>query len=159
MNGTAKLAVQGVDYTADTAGFLAGGSASGATAMAALVNQTYAACPNTLLTLSGYSQGAQLVHNVMPTLPASTTAKIASVVLFGDPKNGTAIANIDNAKVRTICHAKDDICKGGDGVGIAHLTYSLNALAAADWVVNGAGMANLGISSARVITQALGLGG
>jgi len=33
MNGTAKLAVQGVDYPADTAGFFAGGSPAGAVAM------------------------------------------------------------------------------------------------------------------------------
>lgn len=33
MNGTGKLAIQGVDYPADIAGFLAGGSTIGATTM------------------------------------------------------------------------------------------------------------------------------
>jgi cutinase len=100
---------------------------------AGLVNRTMAACPNTLLTLSGYSQGAQVVHNTIPMLPASTTAKLSSVVLFGDPKNGTAIPNIDMAKVLTVCHKGDDICKGGDEIGIQHLSYSLDAGLAADW--------------------------
>lgn len=33
MNGTGKLAIQGVDYPADIAGFVAGGSSIGATTM------------------------------------------------------------------------------------------------------------------------------
>jgi hypothetical protein len=33
MNGTGKLAIQGVDYPADIAGFVAGGSPIGATTM------------------------------------------------------------------------------------------------------------------------------
>lgn len=65
---------------------------------------------------------AQLVHAAMPLLPTSTTDKIASVVLFGDPKNGTTIENLDMGKVRTFCHGRDDICKGGDVIGVSHLT-------------------------------------
>jgi len=89
-------------------------------------------------------------------LPTSTTDKISSIVLFGDPKNGTAIANVDMAKVQTFCRKGDDICAGGDEIGIQHLSYSLDAGPAADWVVNGMGMAVLGISSARVKTGANG---
>jgi len=150
MNGTGQLAIQGVDYPADVAGFLAGGSPFGGVVMAALVNSTLARCPNTLLTLSGYSQGAQIIHNSMSLLPATTTSKISSIVLFGDPKNGTAVPNVDAAKVYTICHAGDNICAGGDRVGIAHLNYSLDAGTAAGFVVNGQGMAKIGISSMRV---------
>lgn len=98
------------------------------------MNKTLAACPKTLLTLSGYSQGAQLIHIAMPMLPANTTAMISSVVLFGDPKNGTAIENVDNSKVYTICHEGDDICKGGDDISVHHLNYVLSAPLAADWV-------------------------
>ena len=36
MNGTNQLAIQGVDYPADIAGFLAGGSPIGVTVMCAL---------------------------------------------------------------------------------------------------------------------------
>lgn len=35
--------------------------------------------------MSGYSQGGQLVHNAAKILPASTMAKVNSVVIFGDP--------------------------------------------------------------------------
>jgi len=75
------------------------------TPRAKLINTTLAACPNTPLLLSGYSQGAQLVHLAAASLPANTTAKISSVVLFGDPKNGTAIQGIAADRVLTICHS------------------------------------------------------
>ena len=120
LNGTNQLAIQGVDYPADITGFLEGGSPIGVAVMcvallsfslavtdilrAKLINHTFAACPNTPLLLSGYSQGAQLVHQAAAALPANTTAKISSVVLFGDPKNGTAIQGIAADKVLTICH-------------------------------------------------------
>ena len=44
-----------------------------------------AACPDTKLVASGYSQGAQIVHNAIGQLPAETAAWISKVVLFGDP--------------------------------------------------------------------------
>lgn len=117
---------------------------------AALVNSTLSKCPSTLLTLAGYSQGAQLVHNSLSLLPTNTTSKISSIILFGDPKNGTALPNIDNNKVYTICHAGDDICAGGDQVSLSHLNYSADAGTAAAFVINGRGMGMLGISSQRV---------
>ena len=51
----------------------------------AVVEQAYKKCPNTKVVLSGYSQGAMLVHNAAKSLPAATTSKIAAVVTFGDP--------------------------------------------------------------------------
>ncbi len=127
MNGTNQLAIQGVDYPADIAGFLDGGSPIGARTMyvhafsprprtnsylrAKLINQTLAACPSTPLLLSGYSQGAQVVHLATASLPANTTSKISSVILFGDPMNGTALQGIPAEKVLTICHTDDDVRK------------------------------------------------
>jgi cutinase len=145
-----NLAVQGVPYPADIAGFLAGGSSLGAITMAALINVTLDQCPKTLLTVAGYSQGAQLIHDSLPLLPSNITSLISSVVLFGDPKNGTAISNIDSKKVMTICHAGDDICKGGDFIGASHLNYSADAGTAAGFVMAGRGMGMLGISSGSV---------
>ena len=115
---------------------------------AALVNSTFSTCPSTLLTLSGYSQGAELVHLATSQLPANTTSKIASVVLFGDPKNGTALNGVDAKKVLTICHTGDDICQGGDDVGLAHLNYSADAGTAAMFALGG--VAELGITSQRM---------
>ena len=64
------------------------------------------------------------MHLATASLPSNTTSKINSVVLFGDPKNGTAVQGVDASRVLTICHSGDDICKGGDDVGLAHLNYS-----------------------------------
>jgi len=165
---TNQLAIQGVDYPADVSGFLAGGSPIGAAVMyvffpivfslssdvksysrAKLINTTLAACPSTPLLLSGYSQGAQVVHLAAASLPASTTAKISSVVLFGDPKNGTVIQGVAANKVLTICHASDDICKGGGDISLSHLNYSLDAGTAAMFALGSAG-AKLGITSQRM---------
>jgi cutinase len=94
------------------------------------------------------------VHNALSTLPCNTTSKISSVVLFGDPKNGTALPNIDNNKVDMICHATDNICAGGDLIRLSQLNYSADAGVAANFVVNWRGLGMLGISSARVKTGA-----
>lgn len=97
------------------------------------------------------------MHLATASLPANTTSKIASVVLFGDPKNGTALQGVDGSKVLTICDAGDDICQGGDRIGVAHLSYSRNATEAAMFVLGSAG-ATLGITSQNVRMQAVGLG-
>ncbi|KAH8659140.1 cutinase-domain-containing protein [Tricladium varicosporioides] len=149
MNGTNQLAVQGIDYPADVAGFLAGGSQKGAEKMASLINSTMTKCPNTPILLSGYSQGAQVVHLATASLPPSTTSKIASVILFGDPKNGTALTGIDATKVMTFCHTKDDICKGGNQLSLSHLNYSSDANAAAMFAL-GSAAPMLGITSQKL---------
>lgn len=83
--GEANLAVQGVEYPADVAGFLAGGDADGSQLMAELVEQAVSECPGSNVIMSGYSQGAQLVHNAAEILPSDVTAQVAGVVMFGDP--------------------------------------------------------------------------
>ncbi|TVY65673.1 Cutinase, partial [Lachnellula suecica] len=154
INGTNQLAIQGVDYPADLVGFLAGGSPIGGAVMAALINHTLTSCPTTPLVLSGYSQGAQVVHLATAALPSNTTSKIASVVLFGDPKNGTALQGVDSSKVLTVCHPSDDICKGGDDISVAHLNYSGNAMQAAMFVM-GSAAGTLGITSQKMRTAGL----
>jgi cutinase len=52
--GAVNLAVQGVAYPADIAGFLAGGDATGSATMAQLVNQAMTQCPQTKVVMSGY---------------------------------------------------------------------------------------------------------
>jgi cutinase len=99
-----------------------------------MVTQVLSACPSTKLVLSGYSQGGQLVHNAAAMLPASTMAKVSSVVIFGDPQNGKPVANVTAANVKIICHPRDNICQGGDLIRVPHLTYGLNAADAAQFV-------------------------
>ncbi|CAG8983139.1 hypothetical protein HYALB_00004582 [Hymenoscyphus albidus] len=153
-NDTNHIAIQGVDYPADVAGFKAGGSVDGANRMASLVNDTTSKCPNTQICLSGYSQGAQVVHLATTSLPSSTMSKISSIVLFGDPKNGTAIQGIDKGKVLTICHPGDNICAGGSKITRDHLSYGENAEAAAAFAVSG--IAQMGISSQKMVRNKMG---
>lgn len=96
LGGTSRLAIQGVTYPANVLGFLAGGDAAGATTMFNLINtvsivaykhwchmdagtdfpQAASKCPSTKIVVSGYSQGAQLVHTATQRLSAATAARV-----------------------------------------------------------------------------------
>ncbi|KAJ4420888.1 hypothetical protein N0V82_004067 [Gnomoniopsis sp. IMI 355080] len=134
--GEENLAVQGVDYPADIPGFLAGGSSAGSQTMAALVQQAVSQCPKTQVVISGYSQGAQLVHNAAAMLPASVMDKVAGAVLFGDPDDGTAVQGVSSAQTLVICHPGDLICAHTAIVEPQHLTYSENAVQAANFAAS-----------------------
>ncbi|KFY07955.1 hypothetical protein V492_06679 [Pseudogymnoascus sp. VKM F-4246] len=138
--GTDNLAVQGVDYPADIAGFLAGGDAAGSKLMGELVGQAITQCPDTKVVMSGYSQGGQLVHNAAVQLSADNSAKVNSVVIFGDPNDGDAVGSIPAANVDVICHDGDNICDGGIIILPAHLNYSMDAPAAAAFVKGKTGL-------------------
>nr|POE95407.1 cutinase [Quercus suber] len=138
--GSSSVAVQGVAYPADVAGFEAGGDATGSALMAKLAAQAQSQCPKTKLVLSGYSQGSQLVHKAGALLTDSQAAFVNSVVVFGDPDNGVAISHIPASKVLTICHPTDNICQGGSNFFGSHLTYSMDAKTAANFVKQKAGL-------------------
>jgi cutinase len=87
------------------------------------VQQTRARCPTTDLILSGFSQGAQVVHNTTLLLTAADSAFVNTVLLFGDPDSGLPVGNITSSKVSTACHAGDNICEHGDLVLETHLSY------------------------------------
>lgn len=81
-----NLAIQGVNsYAATVTGYLAGGDAIGSAAMTKQIVGVKALCPSTKLVVSGYSQGAQLVHNALGLLDAETAGWVEKVVMFGDP--------------------------------------------------------------------------
>jgi cutinase len=153
-----KMAIQGLDYAATaSSALLLGGSPSGALALARLANTTHAACPSTRLVLSGYSQGAAVVRSALADHlqgggSAATLAAVSSVVLFGDPRNGTAVPGIDPARLFVACHAGDVICEGGTLVLPQHLNYSGDAPAAAMHVMQ---RSRLGIVSADAVMQGM----
>ncbi|KAH9234518.1 carbohydrate esterase family 5 protein, partial [Colletotrichum gloeosporioides 23] len=122
-----NLEVQGIEYPADVPGFLAGGDANGSQEMATLTQQAITNCPNSAVIMSGYSQGGQLVHNGAAMMPAEMTAKVAGVVIFGDPLNGQAVQGVDASRTKVICHNGDNICEGGNQIRRAHLTYGNDA--------------------------------
>ncbi|KAL9943726.1 hypothetical protein D7B24_000190 [Verticillium nonalfalfae] len=132
--GAANLAVQGVDYAANVFGFLAGGDAAGSRTMADLTARAASQCPNTRIVLSGYSQGAQLVHNAAEQISAAVTARVTAVLTFGDPDRDEAFGSIPAARTRVICRSGDNICDGGIIVTSAHRQYQQDAPAAATWV-------------------------
>ncbi|KAF2124450.1 carbohydrate esterase family 5 protein [Dothidotthia symphoricarpi CBS 119687] len=134
VGGTSQLAIQGVTYSASVAGFLAGGDATGSTTMANLISTAATKCPSTKIVLSGYSQGAQLVHNAAQKTSAANAAKVAAVVVFGDPKRGQTFGSISTSKTLTVCHTGDNICEGGSTITAAHLNYQRDAPAAAQFV-------------------------
>jgi len=78
-----QVALQGVNYAADTAGDADMG-AEGAPNLVSLVQQALKQCPSTKIALSGYSQGAMVVHYAVQKsgLPV---ADVGAAVLFGDP--------------------------------------------------------------------------
>ncbi|KAJ8069602.1 hypothetical protein OCU04_000040 [Sclerotinia nivalis] len=135
---TAKVTVQGVDYAANVLGYLEGGDPSGSATMANLTNTAAAKCPSAKLVLSGYSQGAQVLHNAAKTLSTAVTARIAAVVMFGDPDNGQAVGTVPTSKVLSICHNQDIICTKL-GWFTTHLTYSEDAQTASDFIVSAVG--------------------
>ncbi|PSN65531.1 cutinase precursor [Corynespora cassiicola Philippines] len=135
MAGVDNVAVQGIDYPADTAGFFAGGDAGGSTLMAQMVGRVMAACPNTNLVMSGYSQGGQIVHNAAEMLSADQSAFVKSAVIFGDPDNGKPVGAIAASRTKVICHDGDKICDGEALILEPHLTYSMNAKEAAAFVM------------------------
>ncbi|KAJ6521230.1 cutinase [Mycena capillaripes] len=137
--GANNIAAQGVDYAADVLGYLEGGDPAGSTTMASLINQAATQCPSTQIAIGGYSQGAQLVHNAASTLSAAVTARIAAVVLFGDPDRvghptPPPVGTIPAAKVDSFCHTGDIICTGLGGAS-QHLNYNLDAPAASSFII------------------------
>jgi len=132
--GASNLAVQGVDYGATIAGYLEGGDPAGAATLASLTNQAASQCPSTQIVLSGYSQGAQVVHLGAQQLSASVASHVSAVVLFGDPDDNQPINDIAASEVDTFCFSTDEICKGLPIVLPAHLSYSVDAVPAAEFV-------------------------
>jgi cutinase len=65
-----------VNYSASVIGFLSGGDAAGATTLFNLIGQTATRCPSTKIVVSGYSQGAQLVHTATQRLSAANAARV-----------------------------------------------------------------------------------
>ncbi|KAK3704856.1 hypothetical protein LTR37_013547 [Vermiconidia calcicola] len=109
--GTSGVSLQGVPYPANSAGNANCGAAGGSL-MADLVKQALAACPNTRIALSGYSQGACVVHNAA-SQSGFPTSKVGAVVLFGDPFNGQGVGSVPASKVKEICGSSDGICSRG----------------------------------------------
>ncbi|KAJ7126451.1 cutinase [Mycena crocata] len=129
-----SLSFQGVDYPASIPEFLQGGDAQGSKTMASDLTNAANACPTAAIITVGYSQGGQLVHNSAKQLSADVSSRIDAA---GDPDNGQAVAGINAANTKIICHAKDNICQGGNLILAPHLTYGQDAKSAAAFIQAG----------------------
>lgn len=107
------------------------------------------ACPNQRFVLVGYSQGANVVDNsigissagavvgspIVATIPAALERKVAAVLLFGNPIRaiGKSVTGTYQSRTIDFCAKGDPICENGGGDVLAHLGYTANAGAAADF--------------------------
>ncbi|KAF4555314.1 Cutinase-like protein 3 [Elsinoe fawcettii] len=133
-----NVALQGVSYPASAAGNANLGADGGPT-MAQLGNQALKNCPGTKVVLSGYSQGAMVVHNAV-SRSGFASANVAAAVLFGDPLIKQSIGSVPAAKIKQYCASGDGVCTGGGGITAAHLSYGSSASAAADFIIKTAGV-------------------
>lgn len=140
--------VTGVDYAASAAGIateIGGKGGAGTQAMVKAVTDALASCPDTQIVLSGYSQGAMLVHNTMNNLDATQTAKVKAAVTFGDPFVGQAVKGVPEGAFKSFCASADTVCATGAGTSPSaggttsasasgHLGYGSDTTTAADFI-------------------------
>lgn len=104
--------------------------------MAKMANAALQKCPNTKLVLSGYSQGAMVVHHAISKGGISGD-KVAAVVVFGDPNAGRSISGVPDNKMLSVCGSSDFLCsrqRGGMTISGGHMSYGSSASKAADFV-------------------------
>lgn len=108
--------------------------------MADAVAQVLSQCPSTKVIVSGYSQGAMVVHNAFSN--GLSGSKVAGAVLFGDPLKRQAVGDLPTDKVKQFCGTSDQICGGGGDGGATggHISYSSSADAAATFAIQAAGL-------------------
>lgn len=132
-----QVLVQGVNnYKADIWGYLGGGSKDGARDMTASVASAVVKCPSSRIVLSGFSQGAQVVHRAAALIPVAQRANVGAIVLFGDPNDGDAFPGTLNNNVKTFCNDGDLICDGLPIPTEEHGLYELDAEEAAAFVIS-----------------------
>ena len=138
--GNDRVTVQGVDYAASAAGNANLGG-DGGQKMADLVKQAKSQCPDTKVIVSGYSQGAMVVHNAFSKGLSATD--VSGAVMFGDPLKRQAISGLSADQIKQFCGTADQICGGGGDGGAtgSHLSYGSSADAAASFAIQAAGLA------------------
>jgi cutinase len=139
--GASKVAVQGVNYDAQVAhGTLPEGvDAAAAANMATLITNVASTCPSAKIVVSGYSQGAAMVHASIKRLTTAVQARVNAAVTFGDTRNqqddGT-IPGISAARTLIICNDGDLVCDGTLTITSAHLAYGPRVPEAVSFMVS-----------------------
>ncbi|KAL1611873.1 hypothetical protein SLS60_000094 [Paraconiothyrium brasiliense] len=137
--GDGNVTIQGVDYPADAAKQgNANLGASGGPTMAKLVQTAKSQCPDSKIIVSGYSQGAMVVHNAFSQ--GISASDVTGAIMFGDPLKTQSISGLSTDKIKEFCATADSICGTGDNPQGSHLSYGDVAEEAADWVIQAAGL-------------------
>lgn len=135
------MAAQGVDYPALLEDNLREGGCNPEDAdnMRALITQAATECPSSKLVVSGYSQGAALVHRSVESASASVKDLIYAAVTFGDTQkaqDGGQVLNFDAGKTLILCHDGDEVCEGTLIITDAHSAYHDLAPDAVEFIVS-----------------------
>jgi cutinase len=96
--------------------------------------QAVTKCPSTKIVVSGYSQGAQLVHTATQRLSAAAANRVTAIVTFGDADRDETFGLVPASKADIICHDGDDICDNGINITPEHRNYEKDAPKAAAFV-------------------------
>ncbi|KAI2463883.1 carbohydrate esterase family 5 protein [Annulohypoxylon bovei var. microspora] len=139
--GTDTVAAQGVDYPALLIDNLRDGGCDPEDAdnMRALITQAATQCPSSKLVVSGYSQGAALVHRSVESAETSVKDRIYAAVTFGDTQKAQddgQVPDFDVSKTLILCHDGDKVCDGTLIVTDAHHEYHDLAPEAVDFIVS-----------------------
>ncbi|KAI1747869.1 carbohydrate esterase family 5 protein [Xylaria castorea] len=139
--GASKVAIQGVDYGAALlTNVLPGGcDPREAKDFATLLSGAAQSCPSSKLVVSGYSQGAALVHAAVEQLASSSRARIFAAVTYGDTQrqqDGGRIPNFDASWTLILCNIGDLVCEGTLIITSAHLSYTSSVPSGVNFVVS-----------------------
>lgn len=114
----------GVSYSASIAGDYCLGLPGGMVARD-MLNQAAAKCPTSKIFMSGYSQGAMIVHNGIAYASEQAKKRVAAAVVFGDPFQGASIKGY-KGPILTYCKSGDGVCTGNFEISASHLSYGGN---------------------------------
>ncbi|KAK8045449.1 cutinase [Apiospora rasikravindrae] len=139
--GDARVAAQGVAYSASLLGNLnsGGAPANEAQSMATLIGQVASKCPSSSIVISGYSQGAAMVHRAAEKLTAAARARVAAAVTFGDTQkaqDNSRVPTIDAGKTRIFCNDGDRVCEGTLIITGAHSDYTGSVAPAVSFITS-----------------------
>ncbi|GAP92649.2 putative cutinase [Rosellinia necatrix] len=114
--GVTNVATQGVDYYGFIGGnYYPGGAPPWGIFDMQVIITAAATCPHSKIVVSGYSQGAAIVHRAIEGLAERVRGRIAGVVTFGDTQalqDGGRIRGYPPARTLIICNYGDIICAG-----------------------------------------------